>query len=124
MVLLNTVFFSRELNSRIGTEMRLFGTWGVTMQAHAWVLENVLLFLPFGLLLPFLFPKGWNWITLVLGFVCSVAIEAIQLYTGYGFCQLDDVVMNTLGSMIGYLLYVGSYKIAKRREIGKRGECV
>lgn len=124
VVLLNTVFFSRELNSRTGTEMRLFGTWGVTMQAHAWVIENVLLFIPFGLLLPFFFPKGWNWVIMVLGFVCSVAIESIQFYTGYGFCQLDDVVMNTLGTIIGYLLYASLYKITKRREIGKRGECL
>ena len=61
---------------------------------------------------------------MVLGFMCSVAIESIQFYTGYGFCQLDDVVMNTLGTIIGYLLYAGLYKITKRREIGKRGECL
>lgn len=53
VVVLMTVFFSRELGSREGIDMRILGTWGITMQDHAWVIENVLLFIPLGLLLPF-----------------------------------------------------------------------
>ena len=47
VVVLMTVFFSRELGSREGIDMRILGTWGITMQDHAWVIENVLLFIPF-----------------------------------------------------------------------------
>lgn len=46
VVVLMTVFFSRELGSREGIDMRILGTWGITMQDHAWVIENVLLFIP------------------------------------------------------------------------------
>lgn len=67
VVLLQTVFFCREPGSRWGTDMRLFGTWGTTMQDHAWVLENVLLFIPLGLLLPLLLPKRWHPITVPAG---------------------------------------------------------
>ena len=38
VVVLMTVFFSRELGSRDGIDMRILGTWGTTMQDHAWVL--------------------------------------------------------------------------------------
>ena len=38
-----TVFLSREPGSRQGIDMKLFGTWGETPQAHAFVIENILL---------------------------------------------------------------------------------
>ena len=85
VVVLMTVFFSRELGSRDGIDMRILGTWGTTMQDHAWVLENVLLFIPFGLLLSFWFPTGKKGIVVLIGMVCSIAIEVTQLVTGYGF---------------------------------------
>ncbi len=105
LVLLQTVFFSREPGSRWGTEMHFLGTWGTTMQDHAWVLENILLFVPFGLLLPLFLPGKWHFITVPAGLLCSVCIELIQHLTGRGFCQLDDIIMNTLGTLTGYLLW-------------------
>lgn len=113
VVVLMTVFFSRELGSRDGIDMRILGTWGTTMQDHAWVLENVLLFIPFGLLLSFWFPTGKKGIVVLIGMVCSIAIEVTQLVTGYGFCQLDDVIMNTAGTFVGYLLYHGIVNICR-----------
>ena len=47
-----TVFLSREPGSRQGIDMTLFHTWGVTPQEHAFVIENILLFVPFGVLFP------------------------------------------------------------------------
>jgi len=114
VVVLMTVFFSRELGSREGIDMRILGTWGLTMQDHAWVIENVLLFIPLGLLLPFWFPTGRRGIVIIVGLVCSIGIEVTQLVTGYGFCQLDDVIMNTAGTFVGYLLYVGIVNICRR----------
>ena len=79
------------------------GTWGTTMQDHAWVIENIFLFLHFGFLFPVWLPKKKTAWTIPVGFLCSVAIEYCQLRTGRGFCQLDDVIMNTLGAGIGFL---------------------
>ena len=84
VVVLMTVFFLRELGSREGIDMRILGTWGITMQDHAWVIENVLLFIPLGLLLPFWFPTGRKGIVIIVGLVCSIGIEVTQLVTGYG----------------------------------------
>ena len=51
-VMVVTVFLSRESGSRQGIDMTLFQTWGVTPQEHAFVIENILLFVPFGVLFP------------------------------------------------------------------------
>lgn len=55
-VVWNTVFFSREPGSRTGANMQLFGTWGDTPVARGYVIENVILFLPFGVLIPWVIP--------------------------------------------------------------------
>lgn len=105
-VMVITVFLSREPGSRQGIDLTLFGTWGETPQAHAFVIENILLFVPFGILFPFVVKGIWTRFTVPVGFLTSVCIELIQLITERGYCQLDDVVMNTLGTLIGYVIYV------------------
>lgn len=106
VVMFITVFLSREPGSRQGIDMTLFGTWGETPQAHAFVIENILLFVPFGILYPVAVPGRWKYFTVLTGMIISVVIETVQLVTQRGYCQLDDVVMNTLGSLVGYVIFV------------------
>ena len=106
------VFLSREPGSRTGVNLQLFGTWGTNAQAHAYVLENILLFIPFGFLIPCVFFKCKNgMITFFMGMFLSIACEGIQFMTQRGYCQLDDVVMNTLGTVLGYIGYWCIYSI-------------
>ena len=68
---------------------------------------NVLGFMPLGALLPRLdtfFRKAAR--TVLTGCVLSAAVEAVQLVTGIGSCDIDDVILNTLGTALGYLLYL------------------
>lgn len=106
VILLDLVFFCREAGSRMGTDMTLFGTWGTTARDHAYVLENVLLFIPYGLLFPFMIPERLFWLTPAAGCLTSVFIEITQLITSCGFCQLDDMVMNTAGTILGFVFYI------------------
>lgn len=105
-VLCNIVYFSREPGSRIDVDMRLFSTWGTTSQEHAYVIENVLLFMPFGFLFPACLPKRMSVLTIFVGALCSICIEYIQYRTGRGYCQIDDVVTNTFGTVIGYIIFI------------------
>ena len=68
--------------------------------------ENILMFLPFGVLLPAAVPflRRW-WYCVYAAFAMSMMLETVQLLTERGFCQLDDVVTNTLGAAIGYLVF-------------------
>lgn len=115
-MLVMIVFFCREPGSRVGTDLRFMGTWGTTMQDHAWVIENIFLFLPFGFLFPVWLPEKKTAWTIPVGFLCSVAIEYCQLRTGRGFCQLDDVIMNTLGAVIGFLCWKIAHSLCRHHK--------
>lgn len=105
-VLLKLAFFSREPGSRTTVDLTLFGTWGTTMQAHAFFVENIIMFIPFGILIPSAFPMMRNiFVCTLTALACSLSLEMFQLITGRGFCQLDDVVTNTLGALIGCIVY-------------------
>lgn len=76
------------------------------MQAHAFFVENIIMFIPFGILIPTAFPAMRNILVCTLtALACSLSLEMFQLVTGRGFCQLDDVVTNTLGALTGCIIY-------------------
>lgn len=54
-ILLQTAFFSREPGSRKQIDLHLFGTWGQTAIAHAYFMENIIMFIPFGVLVPMVY---------------------------------------------------------------------
>ena len=64
------------------------------------IINNILLFVPLGVVLFKLAPRK---IILIIPFVLSIMIEGIQFCTGIGFCEIDDIVSNSLGGMMGYL---------------------
>ncbi len=67
--------------------------------------ENLILFVPFGLLLPLLWEKYSKFlVTTLLGFCLSVTIEVMQLLC-YRATDIDDLLMNTLGTIVGYFLF-------------------
>lgn len=69
------------------------------------MLENVALFVPFGLALPFVRKRADFLKTLLAGFLSALALELAQIFTGRGG-DIDDLICNTLGAVIGYLLYL------------------
>lgn len=73
---------------------------------HAMFVENIIMFIPFGVLLPILFRKIRNvWLCVLAGFICSCSIEIVQHITQTGYLQLDDVVTNTMGTLLGWFIW-------------------
>lgn len=68
------------------------------------IIGNILLFLPYGYFTSDYLKtkKGW-WIA-GLTFLISLTIEIVQLYIGRTF-DVDDVILNTLGGILGFLIY-------------------
>lgn len=66
---------------------------------------NVLLFVPLGMLLPLVFPKKFNrfWKVSLCALCTTVAIETIQYFIGRS-ADIDDVIANALGGMLGFCL--------------------
>lgn len=65
------------------------------------VLLNVALFVPIGFLLGGMVHKGFV-IVLLIGCVLSIFIELLQLASGRGLCETNDVIHNTVGCIMGY----------------------
>jgi len=67
-------------------------------------LGNMGWFFPFGFLLPTIMEKEKRGFTVIFsGFIFSLSIEIIQFFTRKGVAELDDVILNTLGTAVGYL---------------------
>ena len=106
MVVLYTAFLCREPGSRKDVSLVMFETWGHTFLMHAMFIENIIMFIPFGVLLPILFrPFRKGWLCVLTGFLCSCSIEVIQHITQTGFLQLDDVLTNTAGALLGWMVW-------------------
>ncbi|EJQ08657.1 hypothetical protein IE3_04425 [Bacillus cereus BAG3X2-1] len=92
--------------------LTLFDTAGSTAY-----LLNIFLFMPLGFLLPTIWPhfrKMKN--TVCAGFFFSLAIELNQLLNNR-ITDIDDLFTNTLGAIVGYVLYRALFKmICKRKE--------
>ncbi|MCG8334720.1 MAG: VanZ family protein [Proteobacteria bacterium] len=75
-------------------------------------LGNIVLFIPAGLLLPMLGRKLRKFHrVLLIGFLWTLLIETTQLVLhllcmGWRSFDVDDLILNTLGVIIGYLLYL------------------
>ncbi len=67
---------------------------------------NILLFMPFGFILPSLFRFTRKWyIAVPFAGMASLGIELTQYFTRMGCFDVDDLIANTLGAGLGYLIY-------------------
>lgn len=66
------------------------------------LLGNILLFVPMGILLPLVFP-GLRRVRriAVTTLVISLALEVVQLVTGLGVFDVDDLILNVSGAVLG-----------------------
>ena len=82
---------------------------------------NVVLFIPFGYILPTIYAKGQSgneqngvaeknikgWQVVVACFFTSLIIETSQLFFKFGVFELDDLIKNTMGATVGWLIWKG-----------------
>lgn len=67
---------------------------------------NVLAFMPLGVLIPVSFPGiDRFWIVLLYSFWLSLCIELFQLVSHFGVFDVDDILLNTLGGVLGFLVF-------------------
>lgn len=89
------------------------------------LLGNIVAFAPFGFFLPMLCRAGKNVFGCVaLSALFSLAVETVQLFTRVGAFDVDDILLNAIGGLAGFLCY---YLIwlpftKKRRNVGKQKE--
>ena len=74
---------------------------------------NVVVFIPVGLLIGIAFKQMTWWKALLIGCSISITIEALQFCCMKGFSEVDDVMHNTTGCILGYILIQGSRFMVK-----------
>lgn len=116
-IILQLTLVCRSENSRIGIELDIFhGLVGPENDFHwlmiAYVVLNCMLFIPFGFVLSlFSFVNERRYViqvalVMLISLIVSLSIETTQLITGRGYYETQDMVSNTLGGIIGWLVYV------------------
>ena len=81
---------------------------------------NVIGFLPFGFILPVIHPKLHHFCTAAgLGFLFSLCVETVQLVSKAGCFDVDDLLLNTLGAVLGYGLFALCNQIRRWKD-GKK----
>lgn len=101
----------RTVTDTMTYELSLFWSYRFTwnessLQMWKEIVYNILLFVPMGILFPIMFlncRKVWRMILTAAG--VSVLIESIQLIFHIGLFEFDDMLHNTLGAVMGYLVY-------------------
>ena len=70
------------------------------------LIGNVAMFIPTGIVLPILYRQLDNfWKVLAAGAFLSLCIEILQLPFSVRASDVDDLILNTLGVVIGYAVY-------------------
>ena len=67
---------------------------------------NILLFIPAGYLLPRIFPKQRNFLLFLLTCAASILlVETAQLFSLLGSFDIDDLILNLAGMILGFSVY-------------------
>ena len=74
------------------------------------IVNNILLTIPFGILINFFSKLNWKnilWVSIASGLAIESSQCIMSLFFGpYRTVDINDVILNTMGSLIGYLLYI------------------
>ena len=85
------------------------------------VFMNSLLFVPFGTFLPYLLSSRYKKlniaVTVLISFAISTIIEGLQYLCSIGVGEIDDVIFNTLGALVGALVYLLFGHLTKERKV-------
>ncbi|WP_010284679.1 VanZ family protein [Bacillus timonensis] len=86
---------------------------------YIWIINiagNIGVFIPFGIVLPVLFPRLSNFFFFLCAFVIGISsLEVLQLFSMLGSFDVDDIILNTIGAVIGFIL-LQVMRFRKRRK--------
>ena len=71
------------------------------------LLGNIIPFIPFGFLLPVTYKKFSSAISVfVIGLASILVIESFQFFTKLGNFDVDDIILNMIGIVCGYVIFL------------------
>ena len=109
-------YYERQINLSLFTDLvNIYKNVGIKIFLRLF-LGNIGWFVPFGFLLPMLLKKNSLFKIMLIGFIFSFSIEILQFVFRKGVAELDDLILNILGTAIGYFMYKLICKITSLRK--------
>lgn len=119
VILIYLLFLEREIDPEVGVNYEPFYSFKMFYPllksdympyrylAFENLFGNILMFIPMGFYLPSLFKKQKKFLVMLLTVICiSTSIECIQFFTKLGTTDIDDIILNVFGAIIGYIFYL------------------
>ena len=87
------------------------------------ILGNIMIFVPYGFFISMAGKSMGFFKILFFSMALSLGVETIQLFTRVGSFDVDDILLNTIGGVLGYILFVVCSRIRRKRYVwkGKKG---
>ncbi len=119
LILIYLLFLEREFDPDAGLNLKPFYSFRMFYPllkseympyrylAFENLFGNVLLFIPMGFFLPTLFRKQRKFFYMLLTVIAiSTLVEIVQYLTKLGTTDIDDVILNVVGAIIGYIFFL------------------
>ena len=78
---------------------------------------NILIFVPYGFFISMAAERRGFFKTLFCSFGLSLCVELVQLVTRVGSFDVDDILLNTIGGILGYILFAICNGIRRRYHV-------
>ena len=114
LVFCTTIFFREETFEKRYNLRPLLSYTTLDNNLLAQLIMNTAMFIPIGFFTGGALRKKHIWNAIVFGFGLSLFIELTQIITTRGVFNVDDIIHNVLGCIIGFASFVLCYKIIKR----------
>lgn len=109
IILGETVIFRMPVDY-VRYKLQLFWSYKNWAGAKAEILANIFVYTPVGVIASYL----WKWKGLLFGIGLSLSIEILQLLTCRGWFEFDDLFHNSLGALLGVIIYMIGIKLIKK----------
>ncbi|NLL77402.1 MAG: VanZ family protein [Clostridiales bacterium] len=87
--------------------IRMYIDYSYMLNSFENLVGNVVVFIPFGFLLPYVKESCKRfWVLFLNTFIFVLGIEVFQLFSAFGAFDVDDILLNCFGAMLGWIAYV------------------
>ena len=91
-----------------------------TFAVFANLLGNILIFVPYGFFISMASRSRGFFKTLLCSMLLSLGVEIVQLFTRVGSFDVDDILLNTIGGVLGYIVFVICNWIRRKHHVRNR----
>ena len=80
---------------------------------------NIVIFVPYGFFISMASRERGFFKTLFFSMGLSLCVEVVQLFTRVGSFDVDDILLNTIGGVIGYIIFLICNGVRRRHDVRK-----